>query len=183
MMKLSKLTLASAIACSSILAAHAADTHNGSVTFNGKIIDTPCSVSQEDLQQTVEFGEISKMTLDTVGTSDIRTFDITLKNCSLDTATAAKIVFNGGTASGTNNELLALNGSASGAGIAVEYSGDKIKFDGATAAVDAAQLSTGDNRFAFTSYVAKLPTPESGTAAEIVTGSFTSTANFVVSYQ
>ncbi|MBG6240915.1 MAG: type 1 fimbrial protein [Candidatus Symbiopectobacterium sp. Dall1.0] len=182
-MKLTKAALASAIAMTFILSANAADTHNGTVTFNGTIIDTPCSVDQDDLHQTVEFGEISKAVLENGGTSDIKSFDIELKDCSLDTATTAKIVFNGGTAAGTNSELLALNGAASGAGIAVKYSGSKIKFDGATPAVNASPLSNGDNTFSFSTYVEKLPTPQSGTAVDITTGEFTSTANFVVSYQ
>lgn len=182
-MKLSKIALTSIVTMMCSLGANAADSHNGSVTFKGKIIDTPCSVSQEDLQQTVEFGEISKTVLENGGTSDIKVFDITLKNCSLDTATSAKIVFSGGSASGTNNELLALNGSASGAGIAVEYSGSKIKFDGITPAVPATPLANGDNTFSFTSYVEKLPVPQEGEAAAITTGTFASTANFVVSYQ
>lgn len=182
-MNLSKIALASFITMIYAAGAHAADSHNGSVTFKGKIIDTPCSVSQEDLQQTVEFGEISKTVLENGGTSDIKTFDITLKDCSLDTSTSAKIVFSGGAASGTNSELLALNGSASGAGIAVEYAGSKIKFDGSTPAVDATPLANGNNIFSFTSYVEKLPVPQGGQAATITTGSFASTANFVVSYQ
>lgn len=182
-MKLTKATLVSTIAMTFILNANAASRHNGTVTFNGKIIDTPCSVEQDDLQQTVEFGEISKAVLEKGGTSDIKTFDIVLKDCSLDTATTAKIVFNGGAAAGTNNELLALNGDASGAGIAVKYSGSKIKFDGTTPAVGASSLSNGDNTFSFSTYVEKLPTPPSGTAVGITTGEFISTANFVVSYQ
>lgn len=182
-MKLSKITLASLISVIFSVGAHAADSHNGSVTFKGTIIDTPCSVSQEDLHQTVEFGEISKTLLESGSTSDIRTFDITLKDCSVDTATSAKFVFSGGVASGSNNELLALNGSAGGAGIAVERSGEKIKFDGTTPAVPATALSGGDNVFSFTSYVEKLPTPAEGDAPVITTGTFSSTANFVVSYQ
>ncbi|KHN53944.1 fimbrial protein [Pectobacterium fontis] len=182
-MTLSKITLASLISVIFSVGAHAADSHNGTVTFKGKIIDTPCSISQDDLHQTIEFGEISKTVLENGGTSEIKPFDITLKDCSLDTATSAKIVFSGGVASGTNNELLALNGSAAGAGIAVERIGEKIKFDGATPAVSATPLSNGDNTFSFTSYVEKLPTPESGAAPAITTGSFSSTANFVVSYQ
>ncbi|MBG6248201.1 MULTISPECIES: fimbrial protein [Symbiopectobacterium] len=153
-MKLTKAALASAIAMTFILSANAADTHNGTVTFKGKVIDTPCPVDQDDLQQTVEFGEISKAVLE-----------------------------NGGTAAGTNSELLALNGAASGAGIAVKYSGSKIKFDGTTPAVNASPLSNGDNTFSFSTYVGKLPTPQSGTEVDITTGEFTSTANFVVSYQ
>ncbi|UVO09242.1 type 1 fimbrial protein [Pectobacterium polonicum] len=182
-MKLSKFALASLISVIFSVGAQAADSHNGSVTFKGKIIDTPCSVSPEDLHQTIDFGEISKTVLENGGTSEIKPFDITLKDCSLDTATSAKIVFSGGVASGTNNELLALNGSASGAGIAVERVGEKIKFDGTTLAVAATPLSNGDNIFSFTSYVEKLPTPEAGQAPVVTTGSFSSTANFVVSYQ
>ncbi|WP_409159673.1 fimbrial protein [Pectobacterium sp. B2J-2] len=182
-MKLSKIVLTSLIPVVFSFGANAVDTHNGSVTFKGKIIDTPCSISQEDLHQTIEFGEISKTVLENGGTSDIKPFDITLKDCSLDTATSAVIVFSGGVASGTNNELLALNGSAGGAGIAVERVGEKIKFDGTTPAVAATPLANGDNIFSFTSYVTKLPTPQEGEAPVVTTGSFASTANFVVSYQ
>ncbi|KAA8997636.1 type 1 fimbrial protein [Affinibrenneria salicis] len=178
-MKFSKLALASVIAATFIAAsgAQAADSHNGTVTFKGKIIDTPCSVSQDDLAQTVEFGEISKTVLENGGTSEIKTFDITLKDCAIDTATTASVVFSGGTATGSDNKLLALNGGATGAGIAVEYSGEKITFDGATKAVNGYNLAKGDNTFAFTSYVQKI-----ASATAVTTGSFESTANFVISY-
>lgn len=177
-MKLSKIILASAITMAFALNTNAADygTHNGTVTFNGRILETPCSVSQNDLQQTVEFGEISKAVLESGETSNIRTFDITLKNCTFDVSTTTTIVFNGGTAAGTNDRL-ALNGGATGAGIAVEYAGSKIKFDGETPAVDQSVLANGDNNFTFTTYVEKLPS-----ATAINVGEFSTTANFVISY-
>ncbi|MFP1758247.1 fimbrial protein [Lonsdalea quercina] len=179
-MKLSNIALATmmAVFSFSVFDAQATDTHNGTVTFNGKIIDTPCSVSQDDLAQTIEFGEISKTVLEGGGTSVIKPFDITLKDCSIETSTSAKVVFSGGTAAGTNNKLLALHGTAGGAGIAVLYSGEKVSFDGATAAVSNYKLVNGDNTLSFTSYVQKLPTD-----TDVTTGNFESTANFVISYE
>lgn len=179
-MKLSKIAVATVIAASSfsVLNVQATDSHNGTVTFKGKILDTPCSISQDDLAQTIEFGEISKTVLEEGGTSVIKPFDITLKDCSIETSTTAKVVFSGGTAAGTNNKLLALHGSAGGAGIAVLYSGEKVSFDGSTAAVSDYNLVNGDNTLSFTSYVQKLPTD-----TDVTTGNFESTANFVISYE
>lgn len=179
-MKLSSIALATMMAVTSLTVVNvqAADSHNGNVTFKGKIIDTPCSVSQDDLAQTIEFGEISKTVLNNGGTSVIKPFDITLRDCSIETSTTANVVFSGGTAAGTDNKLLALNGGASGAGIAIQYSGEKVSFDGATAAVSNYNLVNGDNTLSFTSFVQKLPS-----VTDVTTGNFESTANFVISYQ
>ncbi|OSN04692.1 fimbrial protein [Lonsdalea iberica] len=179
-MKLSNIAVAMAITVSSfsVMNVQATDSNNGTVTFKGEILDTPCSVSQEDLAQTIEFGEISKTELEGGGTSVVKPFDITLKDCSIETSTTAKVVFSGSTADGTENKLLALHGSAGGAGIAVLYSGEKVSFDGSTAAVSDYKLVEGDNTLSFTSYVQKLPTDK-----DVTTGDFESTANFVISYE
>ncbi|MCG8156920.1 type 1 fimbrial protein [Brenneria goodwinii] len=179
-MKLSKIALATIVAASCVMSTgvHAYDNHNGVVTFKGNIVNTPCSVSQDDLKQSVEFGDISKVVLENGGTSDVKSFDITLKDCAIETSNTANVTFSGGTVTGSNNKMLALNGSATGAGIVVKYSGEAIAFDGATAAVSDYNLANGDNTFSFSSYVEKAVN-----ATGVTTGTFESTANFVISYQ
>ncbi|MCG8706996.1 type 1 fimbrial protein [Brenneria sp. 4F2] len=189
-MKLSKIALATIFAASCVMAsavqaegegenaAVSYDSHNGTVTFKGKIVNTPCSVSQDDLDQSVDFGEISKIVLQNGGTSEVKNFDITLKDCAIETSNTASVKFAGGTVTGSNNKMLALNGSASGAGIVVKYSGTAIAFDGTTPAVSGYNLVNGDNTFTFSSYVEKV-----ASATEVTTGNFESTANFLISYQ
>ncbi len=61
-MKLNKLMLATAIAFSTASVAHAAPTPNqgsGTVTFSGEIIDAPCSITPDSVDQTVPMGQIS----------------------------------------------------------------------------------------------------------------------------
>ncbi|MDX5627900.1 MULTISPECIES: fimbrial protein [unclassified Brenneria] len=178
-MKLSKIALVTIVAatCAMASGAQALDSHNGTVTFKGNIVNTPCSVSQDDLQQSVEFGDISKIVLESGGTSEVKSFDITLKDCSIETSNTANVTFAGGTVTG-NDKMLALNGSAAGAGIIVKYSGEAIAFDGTTPAVSDYNLANGDNVFTFSSYVEKI-----ANATEVKTGSFESSANFVISYQ
>ena len=59
-MKLNKLMLATVIAFASASVAHAASNQgSGKVTFTGEIIDAPCSVAPESVDQTVPMGQIS----------------------------------------------------------------------------------------------------------------------------
>lgn len=62
-MKLNKIMLAAVMAFGVSSLAHAADQGHGKVTFSGSIIDAPCSIAPESLDQTVELGAISNVAL------------------------------------------------------------------------------------------------------------------------
>lgn len=55
----------------------------GKVTFNGTVVDTPCSISQKSADQSIDFGQLSKSFLEAGGTSKPMDLDIELVNCDI----------------------------------------------------------------------------------------------------
>lgn len=62
-MKLNKIVMALVLAFSTVSGAQAADQGHGKVTFTGSIIDAPCSITPQSIDQTVDLGQISKEAL------------------------------------------------------------------------------------------------------------------------
>ena len=81
-MKLNKIMLAAVMAFGVSTVANAAvkDQGHGKVTFSGSIIDAPCSIAPESLDQTVELGAISNVALKSGGKSTPRNFQIKLED-------------------------------------------------------------------------------------------------------
>lgn len=176
-MKLNKLMLATVIAFSTASVAQAASNQgSGTVTFTGDIIDAPCSVAPESVDQTIEMGQISSRVLANQGKSSSQPFKIQLKDCDIATQKTVKVAFTGTAADG-NSDLLGLAGSASGAGIQlINGAGQKVDLNGASS--DAVTLLAGDNTLQFAAYL------QGSTASGAVEpGDFTSVANFTLAYQ
>ncbi len=55
----------------------------GKVTFNGTVVDAPCSISQKSADQSIDFGQLSKSFLEAGGTSKPMDLDIELVNCDI----------------------------------------------------------------------------------------------------
>lgn len=55
----------------------------GKVTFNGTVVDAPCSISQKSADQSIDFGLLSKSFLEAGGTSKPMDLDIELVNCDI----------------------------------------------------------------------------------------------------
>lgn len=55
----------------------------GRVTFNGTVVDAPCSISQKSADQSIDFGQLSKSFLEAGGTSKPMDLDIELVNCDI----------------------------------------------------------------------------------------------------
>ncbi len=55
----------------------------GKVTFNGTVVDAPCSISQKSADQSIDFGQLSKRFLEAGGTSKPMDLDIELVNCDI----------------------------------------------------------------------------------------------------
>ncbi|RFS88280.1 fimbrial protein [Serratia marcescens] len=180
-MKLNKIMLAAVMAMGVSSVAHAADQGHGKVTFSGSIIDAPCSISPDSLDQTVELGAISNVALKGGGKSTPRNFQIKLENCELTTVAPGKnnavsLTFSG-SASEVDNKLLGITGTAKGAGIAIT--------DGAGSTIElgkpskARELQNGANTLSFAAYL------QGATASTttIVPGEFQSVADFTLAYQ
>ncbi|AWO77376.1 MULTISPECIES: fimbrial protein [Serratia] len=180
-MKLNKIMLAAVMALGVSSLAHAADQGHGKVTFSGSIIDAPCSIAPESLDQTVELGAISNVALKNGGKSTPRNFQIKLENCELTAKDPGKnnsvaLTFSG-SASEADSKLLGITGTAKGAGIAItDGAGTNIELGKPS---KARELQNGANTLSFAAYLQG----SSASTAVIVPGEFQSVADFTLAYQ
>ncbi|BEN13848.1 fimbrial A protein [Serratia marcescens] len=180
-MKLNKIMLAAVMAFGVSSLAHAADQGHGKVTFSGSIIDAPCSIAPESLDQTVELGAISNVALKSGGKSTPRNFQIKLENCDLITTDPGKnntveLTFSG-SASAANDKLLGITGTAKGAGIAItDGAGNDIALGKPS---KARELQNGANTLSFAAYLQGA----TASTAVITPGEFQSVADFTLAYQ
>lgn len=184
-MKFAKIALVAAMGLTGISSAYAAglgasgntDQGHGTVTFTGSIIDAPCSITPDTIDQTVSLGEVSDAALKGLGTSTPVPFDIKLENCDItdQTQDAVTVTFNG-MADAVDSTMLGLSGNAAGAGVVITTSGGTQLNLGDKSA--AQQLQTGPNTLGFTAYLRG----ESATSTA-TPGDFTSVANFALAYE
>ena len=120
-MKLNKTILAAGLVLGFASMANAADQGQGTVTFNGSIIDAPCSIAAGSDSQTVEMGQISNVALQNGGKSSSHDFNIKLENCDISTFKNVEISFNG-VGDADNSKLVSVStepGAATGVGIGI----------------------------------------------------------------
>lgn len=172
-LKMNKTVIATFLAFGVISAANAADMGHGSVTFKGSIIDAPCSISSDSVDQTVELGQVSSAALADGGTSVPKNFTIALENCTLATAGSIKATFTGAAGVG---DRLGVTGTAKGASIALtDGANNVIKLGEAS---NAQTLQDGNNTLVFSAYL-----QGDGTGVDIVPGDFTGITDFTLAYE
>ncbi|WP_246862557.1 fimbrial protein [Pantoea sp. SO10] len=179
-----KAIIAMAFSAATATTAHAAISTNapsansGTVTFEGLIIDAPCSIAPGEDDQTVDLGQVANaglMANNNTGESSPVSFDIQLDNCIITTKDSVDVIFTGG-ASQYDADSLALNGSAEGAYILItDASGQKVKLNTATSTQT---LVDGQNRLQFSARL-----KGGGASATVVPGSYSSVAGFQLNYQ
>ncbi|EPL3976031.1 fimbrial protein [Serratia ureilytica] len=182
-MKFNKIMLATvfAIGASSVANAAVINHGNGTVTFTGAIIEAPCSITPETVDQTVNLGQVSNVALKDGGQSTPKNFQIKLENCDLVTSGAGKnnsvsVTFTGAS-SAADKELLGITGTAKGAGIAItDGSGALIKLGSPS---QAQNLQSGNNTLSFAAYLQG----SKASGAVVVPGEFQSVADFTLAYQ
>ena len=155
-------------------AAHAAPG-GGKVNFEGSIIDAPCSLDAKSVDQTVRLDQISNKVLANNGTSDTAAFNIELRQCDITTMKKVKITF-GGDIDTTDPTLLAIAGTARGAGIELSKGNQPVKLG---QALPAHTLIEGDNSLLFGARL-------KGTTAKdvaVTPGEFNAVANFQLAYE
>jgi type 1 fimbria pilin len=177
-MKLNKIVLCVSLALGVASFANAADIPDqghGTVTFTGSIIDAPCSIHPDSIDQTVNLGQVSDVVLKDSGTSTPKFFEIVLEKCNLEgKAKAVTATFNGAT--GLTNGSLGMTGTAKGASIVLTDSvGTQIKLGTKTSPQ---HLTNGNNTLGFTAYL-----QGAGASVAITPGDFKSVANFTLAYQ
>lgn len=182
-MKLNKIVLGVSLALGVSCFANAAndaykDQGHGTVSFTGSIIDAPCSIDPESIDQTVNLGQVSNVALaenGNTGTSTPQNFEIRLEKCNIEgTGKSVTAKFTG--AEGGTDGMLGITGTAKGASIAMtDGSGKLIDLGTSTEAQD---LQNGRNTLLFAAYL-----QGDGSSSSIIPGDFKSVANFTLSYQ
>lgn len=175
-MNVKKIALAVAVISGIAMgAANAADQGHGTVTFTGSIIDAPCSIAPESIDQIVDLGQVSQAALKDGGTSNPVPFNIKLEQCDTATLQTVQATFTGAASSG-NPDLLGITGTAKGASIAITNGAGDVIVLGQPS--PAQTLQDGNNTLAFSAYL-----QGDGASATIVPGSFQSVTDFTLSYQ
>ncbi|WP_145496481.1 fimbrial protein [Yersinia bercovieri] len=178
-MQLTKLIWAFGMGAAALAGqSQASDQGHGTVKFTGSIIDAPCSITPETIEQTVDLGEISNKSLLNGGKSNPRPFDIKLESCDLSGLTdkTVTITFTGPESSVQPGYLAIVGSSASGAAIGITNDeGTNIPLGTASSATKTQQ---GDNTLTYSAYL-----KGNGGSTTVVPGSFTSVANFTLAYQ
>lgn len=176
-----KNTVALAISASLLSASLSAiaDTEGGSGTihFTGSIIDAPCSIAPESIDQTVELGIVTKKAFKKVGDhSTAATGEIKLVDCDLSNGTEApfskvSITFTG-TADTTVKDLLRNDADAQGVGVRLM---DK---EGKSIALNTAQEYPLSNSpvIAYQAYM-------ESTAADVTVGDVKADVTFKLTYK
>lgn len=166
----------------------AADQGHGVVNFKGEIIEAPCSISADSVEQTVDLGQVTSSTLKGGKSSSPVAFSIKLQDCDVSSLAKKTVTatFTGKAASfDSTSSLLALSGTASGAGIAITDDGKKpIKLGMASTPFTFNNASTSDTlQSATLQYAAYLQGAADNTQNPIIAGQFTSVANFTLAYE
>lgn len=158
--------------------AFAADQGHGKVTFKGSIIDAPCSISPDSIDQTVDLGQISNVALVDGGRSTPRTFDIALENCDLTSITSGvKLTFSGAAAAfDAAKKTLGIVGTGAGAGVQITNGSGNVMTLGT--ATPFQQIQNGNNTLRFSAYLVG----NGGDLKTITVGEFSSVADFTLSY-
>lgn len=182
MKKILLATLVSGMMCTSAFAVeHATNQGHGKVTFKGEIIDAPCSISSDSIDQTVELGQIANTILADGGTSFPKQFTIELEDCVLEAGTNDKvqITFSGASA-GFNSKLLGvtgLTGEVGNVGIQItDTQGAPIDMGMTT--TQKHQLQNGSNTLQYSAYLVGASVP----VDQIPLGKFEGVTNFTLAY-
>ncbi|MCE1709028.1 type 1 fimbrial protein [Enterobacter hormaechei] len=145
---------------------------SGTVKFTGSIIDAPCSIKNTNVE--VDMGAVSNVVLKDGGRSASKPFKIELVGCTFDTQKSVKTTFTGPEAA--EKGLLAIEGTAQGAAIAITNHGNKVIPLGE--ASDNMSLHLGNNDLNFAAHLKGLNSQDG-----VKPGDFTAIANFVLNYQ
>lgn len=175
-MKLNKIMMTAVVAFGLSSTAFAANQGQGKVTFSGAIIDAPCSISPESVDQTVELGQVSNSLLKKGGKSTPKAFSIDLENCELEEGKKKVSLTFSGVESKNQKGMLAISGAASGASVAITDAGGNLLNLGTASATTA--VNEGSTKLRFAAYL-----QGDGSSTAVVPGDFTAIADFTMAYQ
>ncbi|OWF82277.1 hypothetical protein B4907_13890 [Yersinia kristensenii] len=148
---------------------------NGKLTFTGKIVNAPCSIVPESVDQTVKMGSIASGMLKEGGKSTPQRFMLKLDDCDLATVKSVQTTFTGDSSASAEG-LLNVIGSAKGISVGIGDSAGNLIPLGKPVSND---LIVGSNELNFTTFVQG----GKADAGAIVPGDFNAIAGFTVAYQ
>ncbi|MFA3777010.1 fimbrial protein [Yersinia sp. 1652 StPb PI] len=146
---------------------------SGKLTFTGKIVDAPCAIVPESVDQTVKMGSIANGMLKAGGKSTPQRFMLKLADCDVATLKTVETTFTGDSSASTDG-LLNVVGSAKGISVGIGDSAGNLIALGKPVSND---LMVGSNELNFTTFV------QGDKIGEIVPGEFNAIAGFTVAYQ
>lgn len=191
LMKLSKLAMATvfAVSAASSFTAMAENANTGKVTFTGSVVNTPCNIEAEDLNQEVKFGQLSKTALKN-GVKSEKDFSINLVDCDFNSFTSGttggatpkkltgmNIVFtsaNGGYV-GASNAMIPTSPESNSNNLGISIDG--ITF-GQSSELPMPDLNATKHALNFTALAQAI---EAG--KDVTEGDFKATANFRITYE
>ncbi|MGI3476976.1 fimbrial protein [Providencia stuartii] len=182
-----KIILATLISGAMSVSAFAVESNqgHGKVTFKGEIIDAPCSISSDSIDQTVYLGQIANSVLANGGASSPKQFTIELEDCVFPAEGVndkVDITFSGASA-GFNSKLLGVTGLNPDEGIVgnvgiqiTDTQGAPIEMGKST--TQKHQLQAGSNTLEYSAYVRGADVP----VDSIPLGKFEGVTNFTLAY-
>lgn len=188
MKKLINVAMASVLGLSVVGVSQASSFPNqgsGTVTFKGQVIDAPCGINPDSLNQVVEFGDLSTSMLDGNGKSV--PFSIKLESC--DTAhlkaptsgkaspkNIVKIAFTGATVK-DKAYMLSTTGNT-GVGITISSLNDNNYMQMNGTPVTASSFMNGNGEI-----LLEAEAKAEDSLGGVSPGTFTAVANFALSYE
>lgn len=152
----------------------------GELNLHGRIIDQPCVIAPESLDQSVDMGVVDVRALYEAGTGKLVPFMIRLTECKPEIFHMAKVIFTGVEDQQMKGALAFTSGSAKGAGLRL--------YDATQSPLDLGNPSHGyvlggavDNELQFFAQVKAHPDAVSGKS--IKPGDYSAVANFIVAYE
>lgn len=183
-MKFTKLAIASLLAAS-VLPLSSMAENTGTITFKGAVVNSPCNIEQSSLQQTVEFGQLSRKALES-GQAAEANFDIKFVGCDFNNfytdsngdpvaVKTMNMVFTGQNYADATNTLLATStGNTNNLGIAI----DGFKFGEEKDVLNSIINKVGDNTLTFKALAKAVKANE-----KVSEGEFSAISNFRITYQ
>ncbi|MBI6550261.1 fimbrial protein [Xenorhabdus lircayensis] len=180
-MKLTKIAIIAAMALG-VFNAQASDVPQldqtfiggqGEIKFTGSVVDAPCNITHESLDQSVRFGLLSKSLLNK-GEEAKKEFAIKLEQCEPSIAKQVEIKF-----SGLHNDAseLSMQGGAKNVAVRLEgMNGENIILGQKTTATN---LGANTNELHFFAYAKKAKDSK----GEVTEGDFSGMTNFLMSYK
>lgn len=152
----------------------------GALRLHGRIIDQPCMVSPESVDQSVDMGVVDVRELYSSGSGNQVPFVIRLTRCKPGIFRMAKVTFTGTADQQIKGGLAFSAGSARGAGIRL-YDVSQTPLDLGTPSRGYILGGSSENELQFFARVEGHP--DAIAEKNIKPGDYTAVANFIVSYE